>query len=559
MRIEQDVDAIPLIIGVTSHRDLREAELDGLREQVGRLFARLHSDYPDLRLTVLSPLAEGGDQLVAQEGLRHGARLMVPLPLPVEMYLRDFKGDTQRQRFLDLLAQGDALPLPLPENVPPQDLCQPGPLRDMQYARCGLYVADHCHMLVALWDGRPSHRLGGTAQVVAYYLGEAMPGARDARTRIRQVLANDDDSLVFHIPTGRRQHATDDAITGEEPVWLASWGTCPGQGRMPRGFRTIFTRLQSFSRDLQKYPDPAPPPVARAWIVQDLFQHADRLALHFQRRMMFAMRATYVMAACMGATLLVYQYVPVPQSALWLFLLIFAAGVVLTVIARRREWHRKYIDYRALAEGLRVQSFWRRAGIATTGDQQFAHDNFLQKQDVDLGWIRNVMRHASLQVSCPAGAAEVEEICEEWVGRAEGNGQLAWYADKAVEHDRQQRHTRVLGTLCLWVGIAICLLLAVFYTQLSAPTRDALALSMGTLSVVAAVRAAYAYRKADKELVKQYRFMHRIYRNARAALDASGSWQQKQEILRALGEAALAEHAEWALMHRERPLEHGRL
>jgi hypothetical protein len=52
--------------------------------------------------------------------------------------------------------------------------------------------------------------------------------------------------------------------------------------------------------------------------------------------------------------------------------------------------------------------------------------------------------------------------------------------------------------------------------------------------------------------------MHRIYRNARIALDATQSIQAKREILRALGEAALAEHAEWALMHRDRPIEHGR-
>ena len=81
---------------------------------------------------------------------------------------------------------------------------------------------------------------------------------------------------------------------------------------------------------------------------------------------------------------------------------------------------------------------------------------------------------------------------------------------------------------------------------------------MGALSLVAAVREAYAYRKADKELVKQYRFMHRIYRNARLALDAARSPRERREILRALGEAALAEHAEWALMHRLRPIEHGR-
>ena len=37
---------------------------------------------------------------------------------------------------------------------------------------------------------------------------------------------------------------------------------------------------------------------------------------------------------------------------LWVFLLFFAIGVLLAVVAHRRDWHRKYIDYRALAEGL---------------------------------------------------------------------------------------------------------------------------------------------------------------------------------------------------------------
>jgi len=33
----------------------------------------------------------------------------------------------------------------------------------------------------------------------------------------------------------------------------------------------------------------------------------------------------------------------------------------------------------------------------------------------------------------------------------------------------------------------------------------------------------------------------------------------QRRVLRALGQAALDEGAEWLLMHRERPLEHGRL
>jgi hypothetical protein len=553
-----DPDAIPLVVGVTSHRDLRADELAALRWQVASLFERLRADYPALALTVLSPLAEGGDQLVAEEGLRQGARLVAPLPLPLDAYLQDFHGPEQRRRFLGLLARAEAIELPAAEGVDQASLSAPGPARDLQYARCGLYVADHCHVLLALWDGRQSRRLGGTAQVVAYYLGQSMPGAGDARTRVRQVLATDDDSLVFHVPTGRLQHGDGDG-PGGDAAWLTSHGASPAEGPMPAGFRLIFERLQAYADDLRRRPDPDAPD---APLADHLFRRSDRLAVHFRGRVLLAMRATYAMAGLMAVALLLYQYVPRPQWLLWLFLGLFAAGVALSLLAHRREWHRKYIDYRSLAEGLRIQAFWRRAGISATGDQQFAHDSFLQKQDVELGWIRNVMRCAGLEATRPAGAAEVERVCEEWIGRDDGSGtgtgELAWYARRALERASQERLTRLLGGFCLWTGIAICLLLALAYPRLSLAQRNACEIALGTLSIAAAVRSAYAFRKADRELVRQYRFMQRIHLNARKALDACADWRQKREILQVLGDAALAEHAEWALMHRERPLEHGK-
>jgi hypothetical protein len=82
---------------------------------------------------------------------------------------------------------------------------------------------------------------------------------------------------------------------------------------------------------------------------------------------------------------------------------------------------------------------------------------------------------------------------------------------------------------------------------------------MGVLPLFAAIRSAYSHQKADKELIKQYRFMNRVFSNAHRLLSNTQNIEKKQQILRALGNAALEEHAEWILMHRERPLEHGRL
>lgn len=54
--------------------------------------------------------------------------------------------------------------------------------------------------------------------------------------------------------------------------------------------------------------------------------------------------------------------------------------MAVTYLASRREWQRKYLDYRTLAEGLWVQSYWRRAGIVVPSTSDFVHENFLQKR-----------------------------------------------------------------------------------------------------------------------------------------------------------------------------------
>ncbi len=75
------------------------------------------------------------------------------------------------------------------------------------------------------------------------------------------------------------------------------------------------------------------------------------------------LKTTYLLAALMGFAFIIYADVNSQDFMLYLFLAFFVTGLGVAGVAKRREWHRKYIDYRALAEGLRVQSFWRLAGI----------------------------------------------------------------------------------------------------------------------------------------------------------------------------------------------------
>jgi hypothetical protein len=272
------------------------------------------------------------------------------------------------------------------------------------------------------------------------------------------------------------------------------------------------------------------------------------------------LKVVYLLAAAMGFAFFLYTHVATHQVIINLFLVFFLAGMGVVLVSRRREWQRKYLDYRALAEGLRVQSYWRRAGISDLHSPSFAHDNFMHKQDAELGWIRNVMRSASLEgLLRPLAVPEVGAVVREWIGTAESGGQLRYFSLAAARRAGLHHRAELAGLWCLWIGVGISAVLALFSRWFDPHVQHILVSTMGIVSVAAAVHEAYAYKKADKELIKQYRYMLRIFGAARRRLNASKGVSEQQQVLRTLGEAALAEHAEWTLMHRERPLEHSRL
>jgi hypothetical protein len=296
--------------------------------------------------------------------------------------------------------------------------------------------------------------------------------------------------------------------------------------------------------------------------IDTMFGIADWLAIRFQSHVVLTLRLVYTLAVLMGLAFIAYTDLPGHDLMVYAFLAFFALGVTLNRIAERGAWHRKYLDYRALAEGLRVQFYWACAGLGAERGTKFTHDNFLQKQDVELGWIRNVMR-VSGRTGDRAALASAEGLryaIDEWVGdRSTASGQLSYYRRKADERTSLSRRTAVIGATCLWLGIGIAVVMALFQSVLEGAVFNLLVLLMGILPLMAAVRDAYAQKRAEKELIKQYHFMSRIFGKARRKLDSAASDDERRHILKALGDAALDEHAEWILMHRERPLEHDKL
>lgn len=568
---------VKLTVGVTGHRDLVESEKPALRQQVRAFFLRLREEFPGLEIELISPLADGADQLVAQVARELAVPLIVPLPMSREEYEKDFATAEGLAGFRELLNGAQIIALPLVRGNKAESIESPGQARDWQYAQLGVFVSNHCQILLALWNGKPDPQVGGTAGVVNYHLTAVMPGF-DTAEESPNLLAENENDLAYHIVVSRGREDGDPA-EGLQPLqeyWLTAHFHRSAADRMPAEYQQLLQRLHEYSRDLEKYrseidrtgeslltdgPDLPLPGGAR--LIDRLFGQADWLALHFQRRVHHGMTVIHGLAVAMGLVFILYAEYGGPAVLLYLFLLLFATGFLFHAVGVRREWHRKYLDYRTLAEGLRVQLYWNLAGVVETQSAVFAYDNFLQKQDVELGWIRHVMRSASLwrdRNRTPV-VDWVDWVAGHWVGRSATaeQGQLAYYNRKCLQQAASYRRTTRLGSVSLWAGIVIAAVLAVAAGRISTGAQQVLLILAGVLPLMAGVRDAYSHKRAERELIKQYRFMGRVFANAGRLLSDSDDAVFRRRVLKAVGRAALEEHAEWILMHRERPLEHGGL
>ncbi len=189
-------------IGVSGHRNLPD-DSEGLVRAIDQTLVEIERSFPSQSYSILSSLAEGADrQIVARAFELLSARLIVPLPMTVMEYARDFKAESSRQEFAQFLARADQVIelLPLPS-------------RDAGYLSAGLYVLDHCGVLITIWDGLPARGTGGTGQIVAQ---ARLIGKPVAWIKIDQAPGNDPRFEIIYerFPGSGSREGDDEKISG---------------------------------------------------------------------------------------------------------------------------------------------------------------------------------------------------------------------------------------------------------------------------------------------------------------------------------------------------------
>jgi hypothetical protein len=610
---EADKGPLPLIVGVTGHRDLRPHDRPRLEAVVRGILDDLARTHPATRLLIVSPLAEGADRLVAAVGLDLGARLLAPLPLPRSLYEADFRTAASREEFARLLARADDwFELPLDAGTTPGDVARPGPVRDRHYARVGAWIAQRSHVLLALWDGREpgdAARDGGTASVVRLRLDGQLPGEGRPLG-----LDPPDRGPVYHVVTPRAQetgpHGPPFSIIPRFPD--DRWGSKASAA----AHRRLLERMDAFNRDAlalsgqlavarERAREALLPaitadlsPSLRA--IREAFAVADTLALHHQRATHRALAR--ISLGVLGATawFAVFDDVWAAWQPYVAYLVLAVAAGLFWRAARRGRIQDRFQDYRALAEGLRILFFWRLAGL---DDSVAAH--YLRKQRGELDWIRLALEAWSLppgvrsmavtdgsaaregglmagRTAVPAvGAAlpsRLEAIARHWIG-----GQAAYFrrAARRDEFRAQRFQAWARWAMGVWWALSGCMLAFVgldLLTELKSPSggprpslaflatwtahrervRSALLVGLPLSVLVAALLHNFAQKQALAEHARQYTRMALLFAEAErqaGALRAAQRWSDLLALIRELGREALIENGDWLLLHRERPLE----
>jgi hypothetical protein len=348
-------------------------------------FPAAQSDATSAEFVIVSSVAEGSDRIVAEAGLAAGFALETVLPFVRAEYARDFETVESRSAFEQLLGRASAV-FEL-DNAP--DSAE----RPRAYQAAGFVMLANIDLLIAIWDGAEAAGTGGTAQIVGRAVADGIPVIRidPQKPDALQISWPQAGELAPARAYAQAQHTfqpADDATVAlvirkilarpEDakrllPQYLAEetrrWNYCPWYSLLLwifAGRRPPLTDFRLPSTDAETraqwdgyfsiLPSDRAQRPAIETILLPAFSAADHLAIFHS----LVYRSTYVFnflfAAAAVALALAGVFVhdaDVKAGLITAELLIIITILVTWYYGNRLQWHRRWLDYRRLAECLR--------------------------------------------------------------------------------------------------------------------------------------------------------------------------------------------------------------
>ena len=520
---------IPVIVGVTGHRDIRRQDEPIIRDAVRSELKKLQALCPHSPLMMLNSLAEGSDLLCADVAEELGIPLIAVLPREQTDYERDFSEEAKK-RFTHHCIRAEKVFV-----APPVEALREGDIvRDYRFRQAGIYVATHCHVLLALWDGEPGQFGCGTAEMVDVVLN----GSYDPVSGI--ALRSGSNEAVIQIFTPRKEKAGKTAgsvqVFGDRNAVLDILQKTDDFNR-----NAASVTVKSASRlPLGAERDPLTEKLERISIA------AGMLSRQAARRYRRVLALLAVISAILTFAFLLYDEAQMIGLILVCGMMLFAAWGCLRYAARS-DCHRRYIEYRVLAECLRVQTCLRYAGSA------------IQTADL-LPWTQQEETTWVLVALCTMTIGDIPEETHEirtcWVdAQREYHRKASESAgQKLTASERVVNIALVLSIMLYLAAVGYELLCGGVLLEPRVPVADAefwrtiLKILLGTISAVTLFVANYFGRLSLSRTFSDHQKMERFYGKMSAQLEKNG---QTEELLTVLAREELVENGNWCSYQRD--------
>jgi hypothetical protein len=558
---------LALRVGVTGSRHLRTEQLAGLEKQAGEVLALVQREVQSLAhdkmvapfyahdggaapvptFRIVSPLATGADRLVAKAAKHLGYELFVPMPFNQKEYEKDFDGRgpgnpepdpkaaaKDLKQFLEVLDLKSGQ-IELDGEHDPNPETKIDSVANYAYEFAGRFMVRHCDLLIAIWDGKPGHGRGGTAEVIRYATVVGVPvwwvHATDPKSE--PVFLRDLQDLRDSTPSPAaaeselRAHlrlliSVPRPKPGDHHNWIrrmisrifprrADLPITTFFAEVPRKRRLIWRTYSTLMRLVSGVNPPWTPPirpedpVPRYWF--DRYQPADERAWDYASRY----RSSYVLIISFATLALIFgalalgftagssrAFLAANLAATWMagIELVFL-GLILAIVtfSQRRAWHERSIEYRLLAELFRKQQTLGALGWSLSlGNVQHMADAEGQSW---VGWLFAATQRAApmldRNLTC-AGQREsnlkaLNDLIEEQLEYHKGRNEMARKAGTNLEN---------LGSF-VFLFLLVCVILKLFSEAADANYFVILVISLFA-TILPGVSAAFVGIRSYAEL-----------------------------------------------------------
>lgn len=513
---------ISLVVGIAGHHDMHPHSEAPLRARFGTILDEFAGKFPQTPLLVMSALAPGADTIAVEVAIARGVPVIAALPLPPDAYEATL-ADDERERFRDVLQQCARV-----------DVVATTGSRATRDAHLGIHIAYYSHVVVAFWDSAQS--AGHAANVVNLRVNGVVPQSADAAS----IPAIPDVGAVFHVITPRASESHRDPLE-ERRIYPVRFHH---DRNAERDFWASLQRLDLYNRDLNRAEARSKPLPT----VEDLRERTGEIANDLQRSTLGWLLSLYFFSLVAA----VAQVVAGGERGEIIKLGTMALAFVFYGLARHMDVEDRYQDYRALSEGLRVQTVWMHIGLRADDVER----SYLRMQQSELQWIRLALRYVHLAFIEPQAATPSvdDPVCQTWI-------RMQWrYYYRAARREAAGSKRLVLARKIVFITALAATLIGsvVLFAGWGAGTLLQ-ALTTAPLAIAAAVAiliANYSAKRGYESNVRRYERMFIVFDRARREL---GLIRTKRipgdplKVVRELGQSALIEHADWLLARRERP------